>query len=286
MTFRRDGNLYELKLSGPQSTNLFNGVDKTIENLDQRNVWALCVNELNPDLPEILKAERCTQFVFTRFRRDLILKRDDEEGLWVLAKRDTQKKPKGGDGDGGGAPPPNDGGAGPSGGGGQGGGGAQTQQLPQPPVVEVPDVGDHYRPISNVPRRARVRRASRAAFRWIALETLRQAPTFRHTRRVVAKAMRRANDAVRRFAERAQKALLLSLGWDPLACEYGVNLAVTPAGHLVQDGRFGAVLEPRVIERGALKLTLWTFSPYDKPRWELWLFGRLTEDEQLFYEVS
>jgi hypothetical protein len=274
MTFRRDLNLYELKLSGPQSTNLFNGVDKTIENLDQRNVWALCVNELNPGLPDILKVERCTQFVFTRFKRDLVLKRDDEEGLWVLAKRDQPKKPEDG-GDGGAPPPPDDDDGGAGGGLGQGGA-SQAKPLPAQPV-RVPDAGDEYRPISAVPRRRRAHGASsRAAFMWRAFEALRETPTFCHTRAVVIEMILRLNSAVRRFAEQAQNALLLALGWD---C--GVNFAVTYADDLVQDRRFGAVLEPRTVERAGTKLTVWTFSPYDKPKWELWLFGRLLEDEQV-----
>lgn len=273
MTFRRDHNLYQLKLSGPQSTNLFNGVEKTIENLDQRNVWALCVNELNPGLPDILKVERCTQFVFTRFKRDLMLKRDDEEGLWVLAQRDQPKKP---DDNGDGAPPPpDDDGGGPGGGIGQGGA-SQAKPLPTQPMG-VPDVGDEYRPISAAPRRKRASGASsRAAFLWSALEALREAPLFCHTRALVIEAILRLNGAVRRFAEQAQNALLLALGWD---C--GVNVAVTYGGDLVQDRRFGAVLEPQTVERAGTKLTVWTFSPYDKPKWELWLFGRLLEDEQV-----
>lgn len=272
MTFRRDLNLYELKLSGPQSTNLFNGVEKTIENLDQRNVWALCVNELNPGLPDILKVERCTQFVFTRFKRDMMLKRDDEEGLWVLAKRERPKKPE--DGGDGGAPPPantEDGG----GGGGQGGA-SQAKQLPTQPVG-VPDAGHEYRRISAVPRRKCVRGASsRAAFMWRAFEALREAPNFCHMRSLLIARMLRAKSAARRFAEQAQKALLLALGWD-----LGVNFAVMCADDLVQDRRFGAVLEPRTVERAGTKLTVWTFSPYEKPKWELWLFGRLLEDEQI-----
>lgn len=279
MTFRRGNNIPALRLSGPQSKNLFNGVERTIERLDQRNVWAHCTNELNPGLPDILKVERCTHFAFTRFQRDLELTHDAKEGIWVLDKRMPPNPPQSGS-----ASPSNTLGGG-GGGAGQGGGGHASGQgggastHPPTPSKPKPEAGDEYRPINQMVRSTR--RALRAAFLWVLCEAVRRSPRFRHTVSQVRATIARAREALRRFAVEAQKALLLALGWDPLACEFGVNEAVTLAGDLVQVGRFGAVAEPRVFERGGRKLTLWTFSSYDKPKWELWLFGRLSEDEQV-----
>lgn len=94
MTFKRHSNLADLGFSGPQCTNVFNQTEEIIARLDARNMWADCINMLYPGLSPILRPERFSQFAFTRFRRDLILSFDPEEGLWELrGATDEDRRP-------------------------------------------------------------------------------------------------------------------------------------------------------------------------------------------------
>lgn len=268
MRVKRGQNYPGLKLSGPQSTNVINEAEETAERLSARNEWALQVNEFFPDLPSILKVERCTEFPFTRFRRDLVLKLDQTDGWWEVDALVRQ-------------PPPSSAGgtSGPgaaSGGSSSPAGGGPTPALH---LVRTPspkdDGADEYRPISTAPRRVRPHRRAPddlidylEAFQKSVCET----SLFRHTMSVfcaILEWMRRMT-----IMDQPRKAWLVVCS----RCE-AVSASFSYADQIVQDGC--AAFERRVVERGGRRLTLLTFSAYPKPNWESWLFGRLIEDEQV-----
>jgi len=261
---KRDA-IRKLPLAAPLSSQLYGCAAQMVALIEHRNDWAHCVNALNPDLPEMFKQEVRTRFVFEKFQRTFVLTFHAKDGVWDLDLLIDKERGEGGvantpptDHDGGGAA---DGGAG--------------EQRPKAPVVKI-ERGDEYRPISAVPRRTPVKQASRTAFMWRAVEAARRSPRFRHIASLVKGTIAQTNEALRRFAGPAQNALLLGLGWDA-----GVNTSATRCGHFVQDGRFGALHEPQVVKRAGRTLTVWIFSPYPKPNWESWLFGRLIEDQQI-----
>lgn len=265
ITFERKDGIAELQLPGPQNSRLFNHTKKLIGFLEHRNDWAHCVNALVP-LPSIAKVDACTRFVFSKLGHDFVLSFDADKGLWGLAHL-----PPAPEEDSSGTSPDNH-----DDGGGQGSGGGCSTQAPLRLPTPKPQTGDEYRPISEVPRRPG-KLASRDAFLWTSWESICSSPRFRHTAFKLKAWMEQAKEALRTFSEQAQKALLLALGWvDALGNDYE-----TGAAHFVQDSRFGAVIEPQVVERAGRTLVVWTFSLYDRPNWECWLFGRLIEDEHI-----
>ena len=273
ITFERQDGIAEVELSGPHSARLFNRTKQLIALLEHRNDWAHCVNALVP-LPSIAKVDTCTRFVFSKLGYDFVLSFNAKKGLWCLAQLPPPaEEPPADD-----PSPPNPDDRGPDGGGGEGSNGNHNapRQLRLSPPAPKPQTGDEYRPISEVPRRA-VKRVSRDAYLWTSWEGIRSSPRFRHTTFKLKAWMERAKEALRSFSEQAQNALLLALGWaDGLG-----NFSETGSAHFVQDSRFGAVVEPQVVERAGRTFTVWTFSLYDRPNWECWLFGRLIEDEHI-----
>jgi len=272
ITFRREDGIANLKLSGPHNSQLFNRVKQLIALLEHRKDWALCVNALIP-LPSIAQADSYTRFVFSKLGHDFVLSFDPKRGLWCLA----QLPPAPAQSSSSASPQDKDDG-GPDGGGGEGSNDGRNAPRPlrAPAPAPKPSTGDEYRPISEVPRRA-VKRVSRDAYLWTSWESIRSSPRFRHTTFKLKAWMEQAKEALRTFSEQAQNALLLALGWvDGLG-----NFSETGSAHFVQDSRFGAVVEPQVVERAGRIFTVWTFSLYDRPNWECWLFGRLIEDEHI-----
>jgi len=265
ITFERKDGIAELKLSGPHSARLFNRTKQLIALLEHRNDWAHCVNALVP-LPSIAKVDTCTRFVFSKLGYDFVLSFDVKKGLWCLAQLPPPPAQDSAD-----LSPDNH-----DDGGGKGSSGGHDAPRPLRAPAPKPQTGDEYRPISEVPRRPG-KLASRDAYLWTSWESIRSSPRFRHTTFKLKAWMERAKEALRSFSEQAQNALLLALGWvDGLG-----NFSETGSAHFVQDSRFGAVVEPQVVERAGRTFTVWTFSLYDRPKWECWLFGRLIEDEHI-----
>lgn len=266
--FRREDGIDSLGVSGPMATKLFHRVKQLITLLEHRNDWALCISALNPAMEGILREPPITRFVFEKFDREFVISFNAKEGRWSLGLLPSQQPPQAGAASN--PPPP------PNAGGGPGSQSAEAQPIALPPAPKPP-AGDEYRPISAAPRRARGNRASRTGFLWRAFDAAQRSPRFRHIGALWKRAIAQAESALRQVAGQAQKALLLALGEDDRAGNHSVTRLV----HLVQERRFGAVFEPQVVERAGRTFTVWTFSEHAKPKWELWLFGRLIEDEQI-----
>lgn len=271
ITFKREDAITKLKLSGPHSAQLFNRVKQLIALLEHRRDWAHCVNALVP-LPNIAKVDTYSRLVFSKLGHDFVLSFNTKKGLWCLAHLPpAAEEPPADD-----PSPLNPNSGGPDSGGSEGSNGGRNAPRRLSAPAPKPQTGDEYRPISEVPRRA-VKRVSRDALLWTSWESICSSPRFRHTAFKLKAWMERAKEALRTFSEQAQKALLLALGWaDGLG-----NFSETGPAHFVQDSRFGAVVEPQVVERAGRTFTVWTFSLYDRPNWECWLFGRLIEDEHI-----
>jgi hypothetical protein len=292
MVKRGDG-IDELK--GPQMANLLNFSEKMKHELNARNVWAHCYNELNQGAPSILRTDRITWFTFVRFKRDYVLVHDVDD--WTVrtlagwqwersqircaivvaelavivaagvaaarakvAEQANAKIAKADKGPGDDGPPGGNAVAGPG--------------KPKRPRRPGDDTGpSEFRLISAAPRRRRPARSLqswRAAVLWRMRKIARRAPPFRHMRLLAEDLATLANAAARRFAGEAQNALRGSRRW--------LNHLFGEAEQIVQDAWFGALCEPQIVERGGTRLIVWTFRATIP--WERWLFGRLSEEEQ------
>lgn len=275
---KRGGDIPGLGLPGPQATNLYNFAGRLADQLDARNAWAHCVNQLNPELPSALQIPRITWFRFVRLRRDWMLARDDREDLWVLhtlahwleCERARRRKDDDGDAAGG-----DGGGSAPSGGGKGGSGGSARDQHDDRPALRV---ADDYPSISAAPRRARASQPEREGLLWTAHRLVRRAPLFRHTLWLIRANAPRMKAAAQRLAARAQNVLGEALR--------RLNDLFADRGQVVQNERFGAMFEPQIVERAGLRLMVLTFSAYPRPDWESWLFGKPIEEDQWLYEIG
>jgi hypothetical protein len=269
MTFKRGENLLGLDLSGPLSKNLFNQTAKLVERLEQRNAWAHCLNQMYPDLHPLLRPERCTEFPFDKFDRELILKLDAADGLWELSGRSVDAAPPQDPSQ----PPPD--GTPPEGAAQTGGSkGAAPSGAARPPADKrSPDDA----PAPAAPKRPRRPKSASARIASTISELAQrvsETPSFRHIASQI-------EDAVRRMRIAALHAQVVSVRLYTLHCTCALLAALarrpwSRAGQQSYDQqRRVFVVSPR------LTLVLLTFASDEKPNWESWLFGKPTEEEQL-----
>jgi hypothetical protein len=311
MRVKRGQNYPGLNFSGPQSTNVINEAEELAERLEARNQWAYQMGLYYPDLPRVVRVERCTEYRIKRFKRDLILRFDASDGWWEI---DGYMPPQAA-----GAPPPpaaaapvastdEDDDASPAddseasaeeiaaaaaapdedgdnhsdddtppnhSDGDQPRQPKSTRGSRKPPPPKPDDKGDEFRPISVAPRRAMTLprpQSELAMYLWKASDYVRRSSLGRHTMSVFEDTMAKMKRATAQFVEEARDALVLA---------YGFSTSFSNADQIVQENWFGAVFEPQTYEQAGRRLTLLTFSAYPKPNWESWLFGRLPEDQQV-----
>lgn len=277
--FKRGENLQDLDFSGPQSTNVFNQTEKTVERLELRNAWAHCVNALYPDLHPLLRPERCTSFAFDKFRRELVLELDAKDGLWVLkGRRCLAEAPNTSPPDP--TPPPPADGSAPSGG----------PKSSSPPSAAAPNErsggeadGDSSPLNAEAPKAPR-KRPPKSSLKRILCKTRRlarcvsESPRFRHTMSLI-------DDRVERMRDDADTLFALASASVRFAraCATTAHAAIRDAIATraeIDDAPYIARLERRVIEVApGFSLVLHTF--VQEPNWESWLFGKPLEEEQL-----
>jgi len=287
--FKRGKNLPGLGFSGPQATNTYNFTEKTIERLDARNAWVYCVTVFYPDLPAVLRPERCEVFYFTRFRRNLVLTLDKADGKWML---DAVVEKKSQDPEGG-APnaPPDD--QGPMGGNDEGGQAGRAAQ----PQRDRPDDTDRDGSHPRTARASRKRKPRGDAERILGtLRDILPATGFRHIASAIAERLAIMRDRLQ--VERKLRELVIRLSVLALRAFNRIEAEFSSVAELFYPALDRAdpiaALRTRTIQAApGLTLVLYTFAETpnwesflfgrlaEQPNWECWLFGRPIEEEQL-----